>query len=213
LIIARLRRVFDLAADPHVIGAHLATDPALAPLIRARPGLRVPGGWDGFELAIRAVLGQQITVVAAARLAARLIAQYGEPLPAPHNGLTHTFPLPATIAAADLSTLGMPRSRAQTLSSVAAAAIANPQLFDARNTLEAAVAQLRMIRGVGEWTAQYIALRQLREPDAFPAADVALQRAMSQLESRPYSALQLLDRASLWSPWRAYAAQHLWSSL
>lgn len=212
-IIARLRRVFDLAADPHAIAAHLATDPMLAPLIKARPGLRVPGGWDGFELAIRAVLGQQITVVAAARLAARLIAQYGEPLPVPHAGLTHSFPLPETIAAADLTTLGMPRSRAQTLSAVAAATIANPQLFDARNTLEAAVAQLRMIRGIGEWTAQYIALRQLREPDAFPAADVALQRAISQLESRSYSAVQLFDRASLWSPWRAYAAQHLWSSL
>lgn len=212
-IIARLRRVFDLAADPQAIAAHLKKDPALAPLVERRPGLRVPGSWDGFELAIRAVLGQQVTVAAAARLAGRLVAHYGVPLAGASTGPTHTFPTPETIAAADLATLGMPRSRALALSAVAAAALANPRLFDARDTLEAAVAQLRAIRGIGEWTAQYIALRQLREPDAFPAADVALVRAISQLENCSYSARQLVDRSSIWRPWRAYAAQHLWSSL
>jgi AraC family transcriptional regulator of adaptative response / DNA-3-methyladenine glycosylase II len=158
-----LRRVFDLAADPLPISAHLAQDPALAPLVKARPGLRVPGAWDGFELAIRAVLGQQISVTAAARLAGRLVAGYGEVLAEPDGGLTHVFPRPESLAKADLAPLGMPRSRAAALSAVAETAIADPRLFDANSELDDAVRRLRAIRGVGEWTAQYIALRQLRE--------------------------------------------------
>jgi AraC family transcriptional regulator of adaptative response / DNA-3-methyladenine glycosylase II len=211
-IIARLRRVFDLAADPLAIAAHLAKDPALAPLVTARPGLRVPGAWDGFELAIRAVLGQQITVTAAARLAGRLVAAHGQRMTAPDGRLTHVFPRPAALAKADLRSLGVPRSRAAALSAVAAAAITDPHLFDATCGLDEAVQRLRSIRGVGEWTAQYIALRQLREPDAFPAADVVLLRAMSSREGRGHSSSQLLDRANTWRPWRAYAAQHLWAS-
>ncbi len=124
-IIARLRRVFDLAADPIPIAAHLAQDPALAPLVKARPGLRVPGAWDGFELAIRAVLGQQITVSAAVGLAGRLVAAHGERLAEPDGDLTHVFPPPESLAAADLASLGMPRSRAAALSAVAAAAVAD----------------------------------------------------------------------------------------
>ncbi len=216
-IIARLRRVFDLAADPLAIAAHLATDPALAPLVKARPGLRVPGAWDGFELAIRAVLGQQITVAGAVRLAGRLVAAHGEGLVDRDGdpdaaGLTHVFPRPRALATADLTGLGMPRSRAATLSAVAAAVVADPHLLDATCDLDDAVRRLRAIRGVGEWTAQYIALRQLREPDAFPAADVALMRAMGTQEGRGYSASELLDRANAWRPWRAYAAQQLWAS-
>jgi AraC family transcriptional regulator, regulatory protein of adaptative response / DNA-3-methyladenine glycosylase II len=211
-IIARLRRVFDLSADPLAITAHLAEDPALAPLVKARPGLRVPGAWDGFELAIRAVLGQQITVTGAVRLAGRLVAAHGKRLAEPEGGLTHLFPLPAALAKANLASLGMPRSRAATLSAVAAAAVADPHLFDATRGLEDAVRQLRSIRGVGEWTAQYIALRQLREPDAFPAADVGLMRALASQERRAYSSTQLLERANVWRPWRAYAAQHLWAA-
>jgi AraC family transcriptional regulator of adaptative response / DNA-3-methyladenine glycosylase II len=176
-IIARLRRVFDLAADPVAITAHLAKDPALAPLVKARPGLRVAGAWDGFELAIRAVLGQQITVAAAATLAARLVASHGQRLAIGDAELTHVFPSPATLASADLTSVGMPRSRAAALSAVGAAAVADPHLFDANCGLEDAVKRLRSIRGVGEWTAQYIALRQLREPDAFPAADIGLLQA------------------------------------
>lgn len=141
------------------------------------------------------MLGQQITVAAAIRLAGRLAAAYGEPL-----------------AQADLTTLGMPRSRAGTLSSVAAAAIGNPDLFGANCDLEEAIARLRSIRGVGEWTAHYIALRQLREPDAFPAADVGLMRALADNQGRRPSAAELLARAEAWRPWRAYAAQHLWAS-
>lgn len=211
-IIARLRRVFDLAADPLAIAAHLAQDSTLAPLIKARPGLRVPGAWDGFELAIRAVLGQQITVAAAVRLAGRLVAAHGAPLATPDGALTHVFPRPEALANADLATLGMPRSRAAALSAVAAAALADSHLFDTTGGLEDAVARLRQIRGVGEWTAQYIALRQLREPDAFPAADVGLRRAIAKHEGRGHSSAELIDRAQIWRPWRAYAAQHLWAS-
>jgi AraC family transcriptional regulator, regulatory protein of adaptative response / DNA-3-methyladenine glycosylase II len=211
-IIARIRRVFDLAADPVPIASHLAQDPALAPLVRARPGLRVPGAWDGFELAIRAVLGQQITVSAAVRLAGRLVAAHGEPLAEPIGDLTHVFPRPEVLAAADLASLGMPRSRAAALSAVAAAARADKHLFDATCELEDAVRRLRSIRGVGEWTAQYIALRQLREPDAFPAADIGLKHAMARQEGRERSASELLSRANTWRPWRAYAAQHLWAA-
>jgi AraC family transcriptional regulator of adaptative response / DNA-3-methyladenine glycosylase II len=212
-IIARLRRVFDLVADPLPISAHLAKDPALAPLVAARPGLRVPGAWDGFELAIRAVLGQQISVTAAARLAGRLVATHGEPLAEPDRELTHVFPRPEILARADLTTLGMPRSRAATLSAVAAAVVADPGFLDASRGLDEAVGRLRSIPGVGEWTAHYIALRQLREPDAFPAADVGLVRALAHLEGRRRSSRELVARADRWRPWRAYAAQHLWASL
>ncbi|HVW68442.1 MAG TPA: AlkA N-terminal domain-containing protein [Steroidobacteraceae bacterium] len=211
-IIARLRRVFDLAADPLAIAAHLATDPSLAPLVAKRPGLRVPGAWDGFELAIRAVLGQQITVAAAVRLAGKLVARYGEPLTVPAGDLTHVFPLPARLAEASLASIGMPASRAATLSAVAAAVIADPDLLGAHVGLEEAIERLRSIRGVGEWTAQYIALRQLREPDAFPAADIGLLRAFAGGTGHRPAASELLELAEKWRPWRAYAAQHLWTS-
>ncbi len=209
-IIARLRRVFDLAADPLAISAHLAEDPALAPLVKKRPGLRVPGAWDGFELAIRAVLGQQITVTAAARLAARLVAAYGQPMIKPEHGLTHFFPLPKVLAKADLTTLGVPKSRAATLSAVAAAVLKDPDIFGSNCDLDDVVRRLRAIPGVGEWTAQYIALRQLREPDAFPASDLGLMRALADERGKRPSAGEVLARAERWRPWRAYAAQHLW---
>jgi AraC family transcriptional regulator, regulatory protein of adaptative response / DNA-3-methyladenine glycosylase II len=211
-IIARLRRVFDLAADTDAIAAHLAQDPALAPLVKARPGLRVPGAWDGFELAVRAVLGQQITVVGAVRLAGRLVQAYGAPLREPHGSITHVFPLPESMATANIATIGMPRSRADTLSALAAAVVADPHFFDANRDLDDAIAQLRSVRGVGDWTAHYIALRQLREPDAFPHGDVGLIRALAAREGEPRSSSELLVRADAWRPWRAYAAQHLWSS-
>jgi AraC family transcriptional regulator, regulatory protein of adaptative response / DNA-3-methyladenine glycosylase II len=211
-IIARLRRVFDLAADPRAICAHLSKDPVLAPLVAKRPGLRVPGAWDGFELAIRAVLGQQITVTAAVRLAARLVARYGEPLVTPVHGLTHCFPRPEALAKADLTKLGMPKSRADTLSAVAAAVVADPDVFRANCGLEEAVQRLRAIRGVGEWTAQYIALRQLREPDAFPASDIGVLRALANEQGVRPKADEVLARAENWRPWRAYAAQHLWAA-
>jgi AraC family transcriptional regulator of adaptative response / DNA-3-methyladenine glycosylase II len=212
VIVARLRRVFDLAADPRPICAHLARDPALAPLVATRPGLRVPGAWDGFELAIRAVLGQQITIPAAVRLAGRLVAAHGEPLIEPAHDLTHVFPRAEVLARADLATLGMPRSRADTLSAVAAAVVADPDFFCVSRGLDDAIQRLQSIRGVGEWTAQYIALRQLREPDAFPGGDVGLVRALADLDGRRWSSRDIVGRADPWRPWRAYAAQHLWAS-
>lgn len=211
-VIARLRRVFDLAADPLAITRHLSQDPVLAPLVAKRPGLRVPGAWDGFELAIRAVLGQQISIAAAVRLATRLVQTYGEPVAAPARGLSHLFPTPAVLARAELTALGLPRTRAATLSAVAAASLENPEVFSNNCELEEAVQRLRAIRGVGEWTAQYIALRQLREPDAFPASDLGVLRALTDERGLRPTAAAVLARAERWRPWRAYAAQHLWAA-
>jgi AraC family transcriptional regulator, regulatory protein of adaptative response / DNA-3-methyladenine glycosylase II len=212
-IVQRVRRIFDLSSDPVAIGDHLARDPLLAPLVARRPGLRVPGAWDGFEVAVRAILGQQISVTAAARLAAKLVAACGDSLRSGcGDGLTHTFPSPERMAQADLRSLGMPAARARALSSLAAAASADPGLFSPTRTLEDAVARLRSQRGIGEWTAQYIAMRVLREPDAFPAADIGLLRAFTPRGGRRPSAGDLLARAETWRPWRAYAAQHLWTA-
>ena len=215
-IIARVRRVFDLAADPAVIGAHLAEDEMLAPLVAARPGLRVPGAWDGFELAIRAVLGQQITVSAARGLAAKLVAGFGLPIDdarANAAGLTHVFPDAACVAQADLSKLGMPRARIQALQSLAQAHVDDPSLFSVRRDLDQAIEQLCALRGIGEWTAQYIAMRELRESDAFPVGDVALLRALANLSGARMTPQDMLKRAERWRPWRAYATIHLWASL
>ncbi|HEY1750229.1 MAG TPA: AlkA N-terminal domain-containing protein [Caulobacteraceae bacterium] len=213
-IIARVRRVFDLAADPAAIGEHLAKDPALAPMVAARPGLRVPGAWDGFELAIRAILGQQITVIAARNLAGKLVARYGEPLPEAlaTDGLTHVFPSPQRLADADFAALGMPRSRAAALTAMTEAATRDPQLFGPRKSLEEAIGALKALPGIGEWTAQYIAMRELREPDAFPAADIGLMRALADETGQRPSPQMLAARAEAWRPWRAYAALHLWAS-
>jgi AraC family transcriptional regulator of adaptative response / DNA-3-methyladenine glycosylase II len=214
-VIARIRRVFDLAADPATISAHLSQDEALAPLVAARPGLRAPGAWDGFELAVRAILGQQITVGAARGLAAKLAAAFGERLDDPaaaEFGLTHRFPGPERLAGQDIASLGMPKARAAALEGLSQAARADPQLFGARRTLDEAVERLRALPGVGEWTAQYIALRALREPDAFPHADIGLMRAMAPDGGKRPLAAELLARAEAWRPWRAYAAQHLWAA-
>ncbi len=215
-IISRMRRLFDVAADPHAIAAHLSEDPALARLVAARPGLRVPGAWDGFELAVRAVLGQQITVSTATRLAGKLVAHYGTPVTdaaACAAGLTHIFPPPERLAHTDLATLGMPRARAAALSARAAATIADPLIFGPRRSLAEAIGTLRALPGVGAWTAQYIAMRALREPDAFPAADVGVRRALAGANVRRPTPAELLARAQRWRPWRAYAALHLWTSL
>ena len=209
----RLRRMFDLDVVPEVINAQLSQDPLMAQLVAARPGLRLPGTWDGLELAIRAVLGQQITVVAAIRLAGKLVAQYGQALQTPHAGITHLFPTPEVLAAADLATLGMPKARGRTLSGVAQALLDDPQLFQPKASLKDGVARLVALPGIGEWTAQYIAMRQLREADAFATGDIGLINALAALEGGPVSARQLLARAEAWRPLRAYAAQHLWTSL
>jgi len=210
-IIARVRRIFDLGADPVAVSCALGADPALAPLVAARPGLRVPGAWDGLEIAIRAVLGQQISVSAATRLAGKLVASMGRDvadrigLP----GLTHAFPAPEQITFERVVALGMPRARAATIAGLAMAARADPTMFEARHDLDDTVARLRLLPGIGEWTAQYVAMRVLRESDAFLAADVALQRILAVDGRRP-NARELLDRAERWRPWRAYAVLHFW---
>ncbi|MGO8919518.1 MAG: AlkA N-terminal domain-containing protein [Stellaceae bacterium] len=213
-IVARIRRVFDLGADIAAIAAHLAQDARLKPLVAARPGLRVPGAWDGFELAVRAILGQQITVGAARGLAGKLVQRHGQRLAvagAP-AALTHVFPPPDALAGADIAALGMPRARAAALAGLAATVAADPGLFGASADLEAAIARLRALTGIGEWTAQYIAMRALREPDAFPAADIGLLRALADGDGKRPSPAELLRRAEAWRPWRAYAAIHLWAA-
>ncbi|NOK05308.1 MULTISPECIES: AlkA N-terminal domain-containing protein [Myxococcus] len=214
-VVGQVRRVFDVGADMDVIREHLSRDPHLAPLVSLRPGLRAPGGWDGFELAVRAVLGQQVTVAAARGLGARLVAAYGEPARVESTGdarLMRTFPRPERLAQEDLSSLGMPAARARTLSSLAAAAAADPRLFQPRATLEETVERFKRIPGIGDWTAQYIALRAVRETDAFPSADVALLRALTGEDGVRPSPDEALRRSAAWSPWRAYAAQHLWAA-
>ena len=213
-VIARIRRVFDLAADPGRIGAHLSQDPALAPLVAARPGLRAPGAWDGFELAVRAILGQQITVSAARTLAAKLTDAYGATVDDPaaaELGLTRVFPRPERLVAEDIAALGMPKARGAALEALARTVAADPAIFTPRADLDSAIAALKALPGVGEWTAQYIALRELREPDAFPGADIALLRAMADETGRRPTQEELLARSAAWRPWRAYAAQHLWA--
>ena len=211
VIITRIRRMFDLSADPGAIDAALSCDPMLAPLVTARPGLRVPGGWDGFEIAVRSVLGQQITVKAATQLAGRIVSTIGTPITdgiAP-LGLTHSFPRPERFNVHTLGTLGITKARSAAIAGVANAVSADPTLFDPHRDLEEAVAHLRKLPGIGEWTAQYIAMRALGESDAFLAADVGIQRKLAVHGRRP-TASELLSRAEHWRPWRAYAMLHLW---
>lgn len=219
-IVRRIRRVFDLGADVGVIATQLEADPSLAHIVRSRPGLRVPGAWDGFELAVRAILGQQITVTGARRLIGQLVAAHGDRRRAEQGalgddipGLTAVFPRPDRLAGADLGSLGMPRARAAAISGLAAATVADPDLFRRDASLDAAVARLTTLPGIGDWTAQYIALRALREPDAFPASDVGLLRALTGSDGVRPTPVAALARAEAWRPWRAYAAQHLWTSL
>jgi AraC family transcriptional regulator of adaptative response / DNA-3-methyladenine glycosylase II len=214
-IVGRVRRLFDLGADIETIEEHLSLDPELAPWVRKHSGLRAPGGWDGFELAIRAVLGQQVSVTAARQLAGKLVALHGKSfargamLPA---GLTHIFPTAKQIArTADLG-VGMPKSRLQTLKAIAQATIENPGLFQPSADVDQAIAKLTAIPGIGDWTAQYVAMRILREVDAFPASDIGLLRGAEAVLGEELTPKSLAVRAEAWRPWRAYAAQHLWAA-
>ncbi|MCU1263144.1 MAG: DNA-3-methyladenine glycosylase / Transcriptional regulator Ada [Bryobacterales bacterium] len=214
-IISRVRRLFDLGADIETIDAHLSLDPRLAPFVAQRPGLRAPGGWDAFELGVRAILGQQVTVSAARRLAGQLVASHGETVS--HDfvsdpRLTYVFPEAECLAVVEPIDIGMPAARRSALKELAAAAVADPNLFRSFGTIEEAIARLRKIRGVGEWTAQYIALRALRETDAFPAADIGLLRGAEVVDGAKSTVKNLLLRSESWRPWRAYAAQHLWAA-
>lgn len=210
-IVARLRRLFDLDADTELIEDALSRDPRVARSVAKRPGLRVPGAWDSFETAVRAILGQQITVSAARKLAGKLVERYGEPLPARFARPLKRFPRPEALAGADIASIGMPRARGKTIAALSRAVVDEPDLLAPVGELDANIRRLKALPGIGEWTAQYIALRVLREPDAFPASDVGLLRAMATNGARPKPE-QLLEAAEAWRPWRAYAAQHLWAS-
>jgi AraC family transcriptional regulator of adaptative response / DNA-3-methyladenine glycosylase II len=207
-IVRRVTALFDLGAHPASIAAQLSADPLLVSSVAQRPGLRVPGAWDGFEMAIRAILGQQISVGAATKLAGRLVAALGHPL----DESRFAFPDAAVVAASDLNFLGMPEARKRTIRALADAVVRNPAFFDPAQPLETAIEQMCTIPGIGEWTAHYIAMRALRQPDAFPAQDAGILRAFAKHGS-PLSAKEMLKRSEAWRPWRAYATLHLWSSL
>jgi AraC family transcriptional regulator of adaptative response / DNA-3-methyladenine glycosylase II len=209
-VLARVRRVFDVASDVGLIGEQLSADPLLASLVRERPGLRVPGGFDGFELATRALLGQQVSVAAARQLGERLVRLCG-PAVLLGPSLVRLFPRPEHVAAADLSRLGAPRARLAALAALAEAASSDAHLFEPQSTLEGTLARLSAVRGIGPWTAQYIALRAARDPDAFPASDRGLLRGLSLCLGAACTPAALERRAERWRPWRAYAAQHLWA--
>ncbi len=209
-VLADVRHLFDLDANPAVIGEHLLRDRRLAARVRQSPGLRIPGSFDGFDLALRAVLGQQIAVKSATTVYSRFVQKFGAPVRTPYPGLDRATPRPEPLAEASLPqliALGLTRQRAETVKRLATA-IADCDFELARGTdHEQARAGLRSIRGIGPWTIEYIAMRVLGDPDAFPSADLGLLRA---LNLRRASELESLAEA--WRPWRAYAAVHLWNS-
>jgi AraC family transcriptional regulator, regulatory protein of adaptative response / DNA-3-methyladenine glycosylase II len=206
--VQRCRRLLDLDADPAAVTEVLGPDPRLGPLVQARPGLRVPGAVDGHETAVRAVLGQQVSVAAARRLAGRLVATSGKPLTAADGGLTHLFPEPAALAEADLP---LPRRRAAALRGLARVLADGALVLDPGSDRDRVTAALRDLPGIGPWTAGYVRLRALGDPDVFPAADLGLRRAAAAL-GLPDRAAALARSAERWRPWRSYAAQHLWTS-
>jgi AraC family transcriptional regulator of adaptative response / DNA-3-methyladenine glycosylase II len=203
-LVAGVRRLFDLDADPKAIDRLLAKDDRLRPLVRVRKGLRVPGALDPFELGVRAILGQQVSVARATALSGALVEQLGKPVRgiAP-LGLTHEFPKASVVARADLSTLGLTTARARALQGFAAAMAGGELTLDRGTGLEETVRALCALPGIGPWTANYVAMRACGERDAFPASDLALRQ---ELGADPAAV------AEAWRPWRAYAAMHIWAS-
>jgi len=212
-ITASVSRLFDCEADPRPIYRHLSRQRLLAKLVALHPGIRVPGAFDGFEIAIRAVLGQQITVRAATTMSGRLVACYGSPLEESEScGMARLFPSSQFLVDADLTRIGLTRAKAKAIAGLAEAHLSQPALLEPSSDPAAAIARLIEIPGVGQWTAQYIAMRALKHPDAFPASDLGLRRAVS-CGGDLVSSKELEERSAAWRPWRAYAAMHLWSSL
>jgi AraC family transcriptional regulator of adaptative response / DNA-3-methyladenine glycosylase II len=204
-VLARTKQLFDLACHPDDIAA------CLGPLAEAHPGMRLPGAFDGFEIAVRAILGQQVTVKAATVIAGRFVAKFGERVETPHAALTHLFPLPGRIAALDPSEVaaaGIIAARAKAIVALARELAAGRLRLDPGAEVDATLAALQEVPGIGPWTAQYIAMRALAWPDAFPHPDVAVLKAMKETDAR--RAARLAER---WRPWRAYAVLHLWKSL
>ena len=228
--VQRCRRLLDLDADPEAVTGYLAGDPVIGPLARACPGRRSPGHVDGNELALRAVLGQQVSVAAARRLGGRLVAAYGKPLERTEGTLTHCFPTAETLAAADPATLPMPRSRAAALTGLAAALASGELSLDPGAERDRAEAQLLALPGIGPWTAAYIRMRALSDPDAFLPGDAGVLAALGRLGAVPAgtgatggatggvagrgrAARAAAELAEGWRPWRSYAVHHLWASL
>jgi AraC family transcriptional regulator, regulatory protein of adaptative response / DNA-3-methyladenine glycosylase II len=208
-------RFFDLEVDPITIGKHLARDKVLKRAGIDRRGTRIPGAWSPFELAVRAIIGQQVSVKAATTFASRLVTTFGTPIPADTDAsgtLIRTFPTPAALARADLTSIGLIRSRAKWISALGALLEAEPAFFDKLRPLDHAIKELTRLPGIGQWTAHYIAMRALKEADAFPTGDLGLMRAYGQLAGKPVTARDLDRIAERWRPWRAYAAMHLWMS-
>jgi AraC family transcriptional regulator of adaptative response / DNA-3-methyladenine glycosylase II len=209
LICERISAMFDLNADWLEIAAALRSSPILSPHLNAGPGLRVPGCWDGFELATRAIIGQQISVKGATTLTGRLVRAFGKPLrfaASPPNGLSHVFPTPDALADADLTRVGLTTARAATIRALARATCEQKISFTGVIDSVAFQATLCEIPGIGKWTAQYVAMRALGDPDAFPSSDLGLLRASGLNTVR-----DLESQAEAWRPWRAYAAMYLWS--
>lgn len=209
-VVTRIRRMFDLDADPLAISHTLRVSPMLAPLIERYPGLRLPGGWDGFEVAVRAVLGQQVSVAAARTLASRIVQRYGTPIDAPGpSQLNRLFPSPESMVGADLGQMGVTKARVSTIQGVARALIEGRVDFRIEQPLDRFIHSWVQLPGIGEWTAHYIAMRVLKHPDAFPAADLILRRQASP-SATPLTTQTLQTMADSWRPWRAYSVMYLW---
>ena len=208
----RCRALLDLDSDPATVVDALGTDPVVGPLVRTAPGRRVPGHVDAHELAVRAVLGQQISVARAAALAGRLVRDAGEPLATPVGGITHRFPTAPALAALDPDRLPMPRARRTALLGLCRALADGELALDAGADRAATRERLLALPGIGPWTADYVAMRALRDPDAFLASDLGVRHALERLgcDGRPAAAERLAAR---WRPYRAYAVPHLWASL
>lgn len=209
-MLGRLRNLFDLAARPDVIAEHLMKDPRLKTAVMKNPGLRVPGAFDGFELALRAILGQQITVKAATTLSCRFAEAFGERIETPFPELSRLPPLPERIVKAsvdDIAKLGIVSARARCILALAEAVRAGTLQFEADGDPEAAIQRLVSLPGIGPWTAHYIAMRALRWPDAFPKEDIAVRNNLGGV-----SAKQAEEMSQAWRPWRSYAVMHVWSS-
>jgi len=208
----RCRALLDLDTDPAPVAKALGADPLLGDLVRATPGRRVPGHADAHELAFRAVLGQQVTLAGAASAAARLTAAHGEPLAVPMGAITHLFPTAEALAGANGGRWPMPRSRAAALRGLAAALASGALSLDPGGDREEAARRLRELPGIGPWTVSYVAMRALRDPDAFLPGDAGVRRALEALgaDGSPRSAEAI---SAAWRPYRAYAVQHLWASL
>ena len=208
-IAVAVRRLFDLDADPRTVADTLARDPRLRILVAGTPGLRVTGAFDPFELGVRAILGQQVSVQGATTLAGRLVERFGERVSA-DGGLTHLFPTPALLAEAAVEAIGMPRARGGAIRALARAVRDGLEL-DRASSSDALRSSLVALPGIGPWTAEYVALRGAGDPDAFPASDLGLRHALGN--GRPATAAEVGRAAVAWRPWRGYAAMHLWHSL